>query len=1154
MGYPIDWRRRVIQLGPFELTRRIGVGAMSDVWHATHVAQGGAASTVPGTPVAVKIVTARDGPNPKFRRMFGQEVRSIARLRHPGIVQLHDYGELPEAFDTLPAGAPYCVMEWISGGSLRDVRTGMPWPRLRKTLLALLDALAHAHARSVVHRDLKPDNVLSAPRGPVLTDFGVAARMDRDQTADASMLVGTPNYMAPEQIRGDWRALGPWTDLYALGCLGWYLVTGEAPFAGRRQLAILRGHIKEAPPALKALHPMPPDLEGWLRRLLSKAPQDRFMRAATAGRALQGIDDPGGAASSGLPFELSMEDPPLWTMFGAPAAEALTGELHIDQLRDPILSPMPMTWRYRAPLPTPRILPGAGRALFGLREIGLVGREGERDAAWDLLRRVWEGDGPRLLLIEGPAGRGKTQLAEWLTRRGHELGALRSARATHEESATSNCGLGPMLLRLFRCADMPGDEQVARVARALGVDPEADVARALVAAMAPSRELVDGGGRLILGAEIERYQAICDGLSKLSSSLPLVLHFDDAHWGPDALSFIEFLLSSSVSEQVLVVATVQGDVREGSEARALLTRLQAAPRVSRMVLGPLGRAAMQAFVQAHLPLAPDAMADLIERAEGEPVFVEEALRRWVRGDALVDSPEGFRARPISPALPDRLDTVWADRLAEVLDPASEAAPAFEAAAVLGQIVDEAVWSAVCRRALLPIDPVLFERLQDAGLVRVEDVSRWSFTHPQLADTLRAQARDDGRWASLNAVCADVLSERPDVGAEQVAAHLDAAGEGEAAVERLGAAAEAYLIKSDFVAATRALTARTRILRRLRTPRSAAPWVLTRVLWAAQLAGRAQFKRANRWAVQAVGQARALGDDRLLALALLQEGETSRRIHGAKAGWTAYWEAVRVVRSVGDPVLEARVRLKAASCQSQLGHLTEARRMLDAALAMLGRRHPHVRAEALYGMAVVGWQSGQLERTLAYAQQALHHYQRAGTRSGMAAATGMLGDVARHQGELDTAEAHFRECLRLLEATGAAGHHIAVSNLAMVLLDKGALTEAHGLLEDALERSEAGAHATASALIRLGLLVCDAKLNDWSRWSTHFGGMQLLLDGTLTTADVAYDARRVARLARAAGQRTCADALWSLTVEQFRALGREVEAEDARAEWIEGGAK
>lgn len=1126
----------VLHLGPFELTRRVGVGAMSEVWHATHRAQ--------GTPVAVKIVTARDGPTPRFRRLFGQEVRSVVRLGHPGIVQLFDYGELPGSIDALPAGAPYCVMEWVPGGSLREVREGMPWPRLRSTLLALLDALAHAHARGVVHRDLKPDNVLMAERGPVLTDFGVAARIDRDQTPDASLLVGTPNYMAPEQIRGDWRDLGPWTDLYALGCLAWFIVTGDAPFAGRRQLAILRGHIKEPPPVLTARHPVPDGFEAWLRTLLAKPVEARFRRAAHAGRALLDLPDLPGVATS---------DPPLWTMVGAPPAEGFTGEMHIGHLREGAPR-LPATWRYQVQAPRTTPLTGAGRALFGLREIPLVGRAAERDAIWDLLRRVSEGDGPRVLLLEGPGGRGKTRLAQWLTRRGHELGILRAAHATHEVQPTSNCGLGPMLTRLFRCGELSGEEQVARVARALGVSADAEIARALVAAMDIRRELVDGAGRLSLGTEAERHQAISAGLSALATRQPLVLHLGDVHWGPDALSFVDFLLAAGVSERVLIVATVQTDARPHPEARQLLARLRDQPRVSRIGLGPLSRGAIEDMVRALLPMTDEVVRDLSRRASGEPLYIEEILRTWLRSDQLVDTPDGFHAPvPITGDLSGRLDTVWADRLAEVLDLQSEQAVAYEAAAALGQVVDEAIWAAVCRRAMLPIDPVLFERMQDGGLVRVEDVARWAFTQPQLADALRDNARREGRWQSLNAVCADVLGERPDVGEEQVAAHLDAAGEAGAAVQLLGRAADGHLVKSDYAAASRALMTRARILREARTPRGDALWVQTRVLWAAQLTGRAQFRRAFRWATRAVAEARALGDDRLLALALLQEGEASRRVNGAKVGWTSYWEAVRTVRAVKDPVLEGRVRLRAAWCQSQLGHLAEARRMLDTVLKTVDRRHPNVRAEALYGLAVVGWQSGQLDQAIAYAQQALHHYQRAGSRSGMAAATGMLGDVIRHQGDLDTAEGHFRECLRLLEATGAAGHHIAVSNLAMVLVDKGVYVEAQALLHEALSRSEAGEHATASAMIHLDLLVCEAQMGDWSSWSTRLGGMQLLLDGTLTTADVAYNARRIARLAQSAGQRTCADALWSLAVEQFRALGRESEAEMAQTEWSVGRA-
>ncbi|MCA9526852.1 MAG: serine/threonine protein kinase, partial [Myxococcales bacterium] len=181
-----------ISVGPFELHRRVGAGAMADVWQGVHRDE--------GLPVAVKVVTARDGPDPRFRHLFAQEVRAVARLYHPGIVRLLDYGELPAELPAgvdLPAEAPYCVMEWVPGGSLAGHGGRLTYPQIRGILLALLDALGHAHARGVVHRDLKPDNVLLADRGPVLTDFGVAARLDEAVGDEPQILVGTPNYMAP---------------------------------------------------------------------------------------------------------------------------------------------------------------------------------------------------------------------------------------------------------------------------------------------------------------------------------------------------------------------------------------------------------------------------------------------------------------------------------------------------------------------------------------------------------------------------------------------------------------------------------------------------------------------------------------------------------------------------------------------------------------------------------------------------------------------------------------------------------------------------------------------------------------------------------------------------------------------------------------------
>jgi serine/threonine protein kinase len=275
-------------LGPFELIAPTGQGAMAEVWQATHRGQ--------AVPAAVKIVTAPIGQHHKFRAWFAHELRAVARLDHPGVVRLYDHGEIgaevaAASGDRLPRGAPYLVMEWIDGGPLSAKAGRLGWPALRQVLLGLLDALGHAHARGVIHRDLKPDNVLLAERGPVLTDFGVAYTAERVADERSEAFAGTPNYMAPEQVTGDLRALGPWTDLYALGCLAFTLVRGRPPFDGGAATEVARAQLLAPVPRLDPGLPVPDGFEAWLARMLHKRTGDRFRFAADAAVALLALPD-----------------------------------------------------------------------------------------------------------------------------------------------------------------------------------------------------------------------------------------------------------------------------------------------------------------------------------------------------------------------------------------------------------------------------------------------------------------------------------------------------------------------------------------------------------------------------------------------------------------------------------------------------------------------------------------------------------------------------------------------------------------------------------------------------------------------------------------------------------------------------------------------
>lgn len=204
--------------------QQLGRGAMGTVVRGHHRGS--------QLPVAIKVLTGDRARESRFRASFEAEVRALAGLGHPAILAVLDLGVIDTAQASgtegvLIAGSPYLVMELASGGSLRDQTRGaeLNWEQIRFTLRAVLQGLAHAHSRGIVHRDLKPGNILlSGPldprQGPKIADFGLAHIADETEASSNTMAAaGTPAYMAPEQFKGHFRDFGPWTDLYALGCL-----------------------------------------------------------------------------------------------------------------------------------------------------------------------------------------------------------------------------------------------------------------------------------------------------------------------------------------------------------------------------------------------------------------------------------------------------------------------------------------------------------------------------------------------------------------------------------------------------------------------------------------------------------------------------------------------------------------------------------------------------------------------------------------------------------------------------------------------------------------------------------------------------------------------------------------------------------------------
>jgi serine/threonine protein kinase len=271
-------------LGQYVLGERIGVGGMGEVYRGEH--------RMLRRPVAIKLITPEQAGSQDAISRFEREAQATAQLTHPNTVQVFDYGRADD-------GTFYCVMEYLPGRTLEQVVSEegpLPLVRAVAVLTQVSGALAEAHKAGLVHRDIKPSNVMLTERGGIsdvakLLDFGLVASrqaVGEGRLTEAGMFVGTPEYMSPEQCSGADADLGPRSDIYSLGALGYYLLTGASPFAGRNAMQMLAAHVYEMPAAPSGKRPaISPALDAAILRALAKDPAARFSDATEFATALR---------------------------------------------------------------------------------------------------------------------------------------------------------------------------------------------------------------------------------------------------------------------------------------------------------------------------------------------------------------------------------------------------------------------------------------------------------------------------------------------------------------------------------------------------------------------------------------------------------------------------------------------------------------------------------------------------------------------------------------------------------------------------------------------------------------------------------------------------------------------------------------------------
>ncbi|MBA2662308.1 MAG: protein kinase [Bradymonadaceae bacterium] len=796
------------RLGPFELGQCIGRGGMGKVFRGVHATTGVA--------VAVKVILGNADRD--ARRNFHREVQAQAGLAHPGVVYLFDYGMVDEqtartSGGELEAGSPYVVMELADRGSVSDHMPFGSWQDVRQVLAQVLEALAFAHAREVIHRDLKPENFLvfvtdTGERRVRLADFGLAHALghglERNEHS-LTQLSGTRSYMAPEQFRGAWRTYGPWTDLYALGCVAWHLVCGKPPYDGSSLVAIAKKHFDGQVPPIQPLFTIPEGVEEWICTAMAADPRDRFQRAANAIDALPlalGIAERTNGQPGGEPGAetLMLKTSPVfktlaqWPLESDAQAALADDSFALARTQEgganraaPTRSPpghrhrryprppLPAQWQTVQHTHLPGALIDAGLSLFGLREIPFVARATARDRIWSALHDVTERGELRVVLVAGEAGVGKSRLVDWMATRAHEVGAAELLKAVH-----SGAGGGPtegfagLVKRAFHAWKLSRsplyDELLERLEPLDDEDSFREIdARALTELVHPSQDESSEieGPRYRFTSAHQKYALIRRLLMRFARHRVPLLWLDDLHHSTEGLELVAFLLSLPKENRpaVLILGTLRADVlAENEELAQHVAGLVDHEHCQRIDLGAIDASDHRELIELMLPLCPELADILAERTEGNPLFAHQLLSYWINAQSVTLGEQGLRVGDgQSLALPDDVHELWMARIDRYLErfPRDEAQlieEAIELAAALGREVDRDEWQALSAqdgRALpVGVDDALLKR----GLA-VRTASGWAFAHGLLVDSVERRARQAGRWQRHHRCCAQMLEAR-----------------------------------------------------------------------------------------------------------------------------------------------------------------------------------------------------------------------------------------------------------------------------------------------------------------------------------------------------------------------------------------------------------
>ncbi|MBK8251476.1 MAG: protein kinase [Polyangiaceae bacterium] len=770
-----------ILAGRYQVRRELGHGGMGVVYLCRDL--------VLDERVAVKLLSRPDAKiRPEDAWGFQEEARALARLAHPAIVQARDFGALPD-------GTPYLVMNAVPGRSLHEwlylalTEGTIPWPVTWSVVDQVLGALAHAHARGVIHGDLKPSNVMveltdgEEPHVHVL-DLGLAwlmqdivdHRLDGSRAAEPTVRwgAGTPGWMAPEQIRFAAPHVGPPTDLYALGCILFGMLSNREPYESANNEELCEMH-KKAPIPDPVLEPgVPTEVGGFVKRLMAKRPWHRYEFATDARRAWKRFKP--------TEEKVSATETPI---MGIPAARISLrpSEARINDTD---------TLDFAREVEQMTTI-----GLLGMRPSPFVARSAERAQLMNLVSDVIDSTVPvhRFLVLAGEAGVGKSRLAEWLCEEVHERGLMIPLRARYRTIPEPLDGVVGAVNAHYRLERADRDVVERVLMNVWEVEPNDEDGKTWVAATAEwLRPLPPGsdhvgptGKRFALDRPELRWLVIRRTLERIGRTRPILLWLDDLHNASQTtFEGLGRIHKDATRLGLMIVATVRAEALEAdADAKARIERLVPDFGAERLDIAPLNPAQTYALLKETLPLDEAAIQEAAARSKGNPLFALQLVHAWAGGGHFTLK-DGRYVVPKSSLIVRAGTTteLWEERLRVLPDDLRPAA--FAAAALGGDVRTDVLTHSL---AALNLDPErAIEAMRRAQIVLASGGERMRWPHALLQEHLLTQLAQQKNANRVFRAAADALALHPNANLRRIlrqrVVNLTRAGDVEAAAKLL----------------------------------------------------------------------------------------------------------------------------------------------------------------------------------------------------------------------------------------------------------------------------------------------------------------------------------------------------------------------------------